>query len=472
MKLPQQLSQFPHWRLVALLAFTLIVRGGLMMARFDQLQDDPDSYELIAHNMVRFATFSVDNPADVGEIRGDPRPSAYRPPLYPVLLSNLAIGKDLIIHSGAIAAAHIVMGIATVWLTWLIARALGLGWASDVAAVLVICDPILLNQQSLVMTETLAALCTVLAWGLLVRFHFDRNWWNAALAGGALGLAALCRPTYLPWFVLCVLISLLMKPGKLVTDKPSAASNTNYRPNRQIAQRVLNALAMLIGGVGIISPWVIRNYQTFQQPLLTTTHGGYTLYLANNRHFYKYLRSDQTGLPWEPRTPTQWMGNSLAYQQSFRGERRTEIEAQVAAGSLNADDEFALSKFESSLARQAIQDDPAGFLLAAWYRVRQLWSPLPYKLSADESTGRMLLRYLTAAWYLAVYALAFVGCYQLRGNLLRSPWLYGVLLCFIFTGVHTLYWCNLRMRAPLMPIVAVIAAAGLLQISSMRNQKL
>ena len=461
MKLPAQLTPFPHWRLVALLLFTLVVRGGLMIARIEQLQADPDRYELIAHNMVRFAVFSDDDPADVGSLRGDPRPSAYRPPLYPVLLSNLAIGRNLIIHSGAIAAAHLAMGLATVWLTWLIARALGLGWASYAAGVLVACDPILLNQQSLVMTETLAALCTVLAWGLLVRFHFDRNWWNAALAGGALGLASLCRPTYLPWLALSVVISLLLKPEKLLpAKKPESA-----HPQHQIALRVLNTTAMLVGGLGMISPWVVRNYQTFQQPLITTTHGGYTLYLANNRHFYRYLREDQTGLPWEPRTPTEWAGGALNYQQSFRGERRSEIDGQVAKGLLNVDDEFALNAFESMLGQQAIQDDPAGFLLAAWYRMRQLWSPLPYKLSADESRGRMLLRYLTAAWYLAMYALVIAGCVRLHGELLRSPWLWSVMLCAIFTGVHTLYWCNLRMRAPLMPIVAVIAAAGLLQIT-------
>jgi hypothetical protein len=38
---------------------------------------------------------------------------------------------------------------------------------------------------------------------------------------------------------------------------------------------------------------------------------------------------------------------------------------------------------------------------------------------------------------------------------------WGVLLCVAFTGVHAFYWSNLRMRAPLMPFVAVVAAATL-----------
>jgi hypothetical protein len=117
-----------------------------------------------------------------------------------------------------------------------------------------------------------------------------------------------------------------------------------------------------------------------------------------------------------------------------------------------------------------MRDVPIGFAMAAGYRVRQLWSRLPYKLAANESRARQLLRYLTAAWYLGVYALAAIGIFRLRWDLMRTPWLWGVLLCAIFTGVHLFYWCNLRMRAPLMPIVAVVAAAGALQLQDRRAQ--
>lgn len=449
-----------------LLLFTLAVRGGLLIARFDQLRADPDSYHLIAHNMVRFACFSVDNPADR---RGEPEPSAFRPPLYPVLLSNLAIGKDKIIYREAIALLHLAMGVATVWITWLIARTLQLGWASYLAGVLVACDPILLNQQSLIMTETLGALCTVIAWGLLVRFHFDRNWWNAALAGGAIGLAALSRPTYLPWLGVAVVIVLFLQPGMFVAAKPDGKAKTK---SLQWGLRLLNATAMLVTGLGVMFPWAWRNYQTFEKPLLTTTHGGYTLYLANNRHFYRYLRENKTGLPWDPKSAV-WsgQGGQLQYNVSFAEERLGIVYGPKAPlRPLTSAAEFGIDEIETQQAMKEIKDDPTGFLLAATYRIRQLWSPLPYKLTADESTSRLALRYLTAAWYLAVYALALVGVFQLRWKLLHSPWLWGVLLCAIFTGVHLFYWCNLRMRAPLMPIVAVVAAAGALHLHQRRTQ--
>jgi hypothetical protein len=453
-----------HAGLLTLLLATFLLRGGLMIARFDQLKQDDDDYLLIAHNIVRFATFSIGDPTHVGMYGGEPGPSAYRPPLYPVLLSNLAIGEEKIIFWESIALLHLALGVMTVWLTWLVARALGLGWASYAAGLLVACDPILLNQQSLVMTETLAAACTVLAWGLLVRFHFDRNWWNAALAGGAIGLAALCRPTFLPWLAVSAVMALSLQPGRFVIN---TGSGLRRQPSQQWGQRLINALALIIGGLSVISPWLIRNYQAFQRPLLTTTHGGYTLYLANNPHFYRYLRSSGNGLPWDPRTVTK-STTGLGVQSSFRSDNRSLVQS-IATGGQRHEDEFAIDRAQAQAAREAIQADPGGFLLAAWFRVRQLWTPLPYQLSHDESFSRLMLRYLTAGWYVALYGLALVAAFGMRGELLRSPWVWGLALCLIFTAVHTLYWCNLRMRAPLVPIVAMVAAAGLASLPSARG---
>src|SRR4029434_3969618 len=94
----------------------------------------------------------------------------------------------------------------------------------------------------------------------------------------------------------------------------------------------------------------------------------------------------------------------------------------------------------------------------------------PSKLTADESTGRRLLRYATAAWYCGVYGLAAVGIWRLRWKLVRAPWVWGVLLCLTFTAVHTLYLCNLRMRAPLMRFVALVAGAALTPTRSVSEE--
>ena len=72
-----------------------------------------------------------------------------------------------------------------------------------------------------------------------------------------------------------------------------------------------------------------------------------------------------------------------------------------------------------------------------------------------------MLRYATCAWYCGVYVVAAIGIWRLRWKLLAPPWIWGVLLCVAFTAVHTFYWTNMRMRAPLMPFVAVVASAAL-----------
>lgn len=71
------------------------------------------------------------------------------------------------------------------------------------------------------------------------------------------------------------------------------------------------------------------------------------------------------------------------------------------------------------------------------------------------------LRYAVGLWYAATFALAAVGWWSLGKHIWRRPWLWGLLLVAAFTLVHTVYWTNLRMRAPLVPVIALWAAVGL-----------
>jgi hypothetical protein len=45
----------------------------------------------------------------------------------------------------------------------------------------------------------------------------------------------------------------------------------------------------------------------------------------------------------------------------------------------------------------------------------------------------------------------------------RWDWRWSLQLCVIlnFTLVHLVYWSNMRMRAPLVPLIALVAARGL-----------
>ncbi len=447
-----------RWVLAGLLVFTLVVRGAVLWGMRGNLEQDPDAYREIAENLLVHGEFALGK-----QIDGDwqPRPTAYRPPLYPMVLSNLPDADGLQVSLWKVAALHLGLGVGTVWLVWLTARrvicrvgpesAARAGsplmstnggpalaeaiWShptiATIAGLIVACDPILLNQQALVMTETLAAFLAILSLWCLARFDGARTPFNAAMAGGAIGLAVLCRPTFLPWLGL-VGVGMMVVRGRIAECR---MQNAELGWVSEIGIRVANFAALLFVAGVVVSPWGIRNYRVFGKPIVTTTHGGYTLLLGNNQSFYDWLNNDTSGVPWSV---------SWNWPQMYDVNERD------------------LDRSSYALAKMTIKQHPVLFVRACVYRLCQLWSPLPNRLKADESMGRKLLRYATCGWYCGVYLLAVIGVWRLRWRLLQSPWVWGVLMCLVFTAVHTFYWSNLRMRAPLMPFVALVAASSLM----------
>jgi hypothetical protein len=71
------------------------------------------------------------------------------------------------------------------------------------------------------------------------------------------------------------------------------------------------------------------------------------------------------------------------------------------------------------------------------------------------------MRWAVAVWYTLELALAAVGAWFLRKKLWREPWVWGTLLVLSITAVHVFYWTDMRMRAPLVPVVCLAAAYGL-----------
>src|SRR5262245_51173109 len=224
--------------LICLLALTLLLRGSVLWVMRDNLRQDPDAYRQIAENLLRFGEFALGQ-RDMGEVSSCPTPTAYRRPLYPIVLSNLPDASGLNVSLVKVAVLHVLLGVATVWLTYLTAHKLlscrvhersKMHLPSDAsneaqvhcaalmhptaplfAGLLVACDAILLNQQTLMMTETLATFLAILSLWCLAKFDENRSWFSAGLAGGVIGLATLCRPTFLPWLVLVGLVMVVVR---------------------------------------------------------------------------------------------------------------------------------------------------------------------------------------------------------------------------------------------------------------------
>jgi hypothetical protein len=427
----------------------LALRGAALWVFRGELARDPDGYRHTAQSLVEQGVYAPDELASLAA--GRPIPGAYRPPLYPLLLAALrAISPAEVAR---IAALQLALGLGTVALTAVLARRWGLGRWAWLAALLTAADPLLLAHSASVMTETLAAFLAVA--GLVAadaaitaigRKGEKQRWVEAVgwagLAGLVAGLAVLCRPTFLPWAIgLPVLYAWAGWRRSIVPGTPATA----WRPS---------ALACLAGLALALAPWMIRNWVSLGAPLMTTTHGGYTFYLANNREFFDYLRGSPTAA---------W--NSEGFNERWRVERARGLgPGPWPQGTERGADRLAYERGQTEIAA-----DPAGFLGAAAARLARLWGVVPEPLRATESRSRRWQRWAVGAWYALVLLLAVGGVCWLgiaaarsaagdRVSLVRlAPALW---LLASFTAVHAVYWTNLRMRAPLMPAVAAFAAAG------------
>jgi len=450
-----------RWAVVLVVA--MLVRGGVVMSQSGNLRDDPDAYRKLAETLRQTGVFGVETvPSQAsGGADREIRPTAFRPPLYPLVLA--AIATHGAVSPLAVAALHWVLGVATVGLTFALARRFRLRSWSWLAAMLVACDPILLNQSTLVMTETIATfLATTALWFLAVteravteravteravteravteRAVTERVGTGAGsagarnqphrprharrlvlpwLAGVTIGLGVLSRPTFLPWLALVVLASL------------------GWR-----ARYWRTAMMISLGAMATLAPWAIRNQLVIGSPKATTTHGGYTLLLGNNAEFYRFLDSGRGS-------------GGLDVWDSTRFDQQWDELRGVGERSELADDRLAYA-----LAWRSISEQPEMFVWSCAVRVGRLWRCVPHQVSASETTVRMLARSLIGFWYVAVFLLAAAGVLSLGRDVLKPPWVCGILLCVTFTAVHALYWSNMRMRAPLMPVVCLLAAAG------------
>jgi hypothetical protein len=198
---------------------------------------------------------------------------------------------------------------------------------------------------------------------------------------------------------------------------------------------------MLLAGAVILAPWTVRNAVQFGHPIFATTHGGYTLWLGNNDRYYDHLRQREG---------------------PFDAKRLLPLSNAIRAS--HGGDEVLNDRALNRAALETIRSRPWDFAYACAVRIGSLWRWTPRQTAGSESTWDTLARLAVGAWYAGVFLLAAVGLLTLKGRLAEGPWLWGILLCLSFTFVHTFYWTDMRMRAPLAPALALAAAAGAVRL--------
>jgi hypothetical protein len=433
---------------LGVLGLAVLWRGGVLACALagwwpgGAFAEDPDSYRRIAIALADSGTFGI--PSESGDVD----PTAFRPPLYPWLLSWMVRGDQL--PGWRIAALHALLGGVTAWLVFAVVVQLsghgGAGWG---AALLVMVDPLLLQQSTLVMTETLAALLVAAVWfGLtvLVDGGPDRSRTGdlvtGMLVGAGLAAGFLCRPVFVVWAGLLCLWLLAQRP------RWSAM---------QVTAGLLLVVASTIGG------WTLRNLRSLGEPVWATTHGGYTLLLGNNRGFYEYLRSHSFGQaalwgePWDA-SRFEWVW--VAEQQALTRQWSQLLPTQ------RGDLELVLDAAAQRRARATIAEQPAMFAYSCLVRMVRLWSPLP-----QGAAARGVIRWGVAAYYGLLWLALAYGLWRAGWGLWRGPVGAGLLLAVALTAVHAVYWSNLRMRSPAMPVLIGVAAVAWARAGRFGNEK-
>ncbi len=432
-------------RLVFLLVFTAILRAAVLFWP-GAFNTDPDSYQRVAENVANRGVFALDG-----------KPTAYRPPLYPVVLSGVmcAAGPYWRIGVGVI---HWLFGIGTVLCMVYLLRHRAYRVCA-VAVLFVAADPILLHQSRLIMTETQSVfLVTVtLAFFYAGASRRERIWW--LLGGVCMGLCSLTRPTFLPWPILTVLLWLVclkqLSRDASNTIGYSVSEGDGVPKDRHHWLAGAGKIVLAVVGFAVtIAPWGLRNWLVLGRPILGTTHGGYTFYLANNPWYYEYLR--------QPGEEPVWDATEFNAQWA-----KTLEERQLR-------DELAADHLAYGLALETIRQQPTMFLRACFDRFYQLWRLVPHRLRHDEPLSVFCLRHGVGLFYLVEYALVGLGIFGWlkRRDLQTSDCVLAVLagaLVLTVVGIHLFYWTNMRMRAPLIPVLAFLAGEGYQYLTSRRG---
>ena len=195
-------------------------------------------------------------------LTGDP--TAFWPPGYPVLLATAYVlfGQNVIVAQ----LLNVTLGSATVWLVYLIGRRLFDHRAALLAAGIVACFPSLIFYTGVTLSEITFTFLALLAVYLLIvdaQSGRQRDLRFVLGAGLVLGLAALTRGQAL-------LLPLVLVPFWLRSGV-----------SRPVIGHKLVALALAMGL--IVAPWTVRNAIELDAPVLIATNAGVDFWIGHHQ---------------------------------------------------------------------------------------------------------------------------------------------------------------------------------------------
>jgi 4-amino-4-deoxy-L-arabinose transferase-like glycosyltransferase len=371
----------------------------------------------IAHSLAVGAGFSSPFRVNTG-------PTAWMPPIYPLLLAGVFRIFGPYTLASFIAATLLNIGFVTfacVPIFYAAKRIGGLRIAATAAWLWAIFpNAILIPVESMWDASLAALLVATILWGTLALADSSRtrDWCAYGLLWGIT----------------------LMTNATLVALFPLLLAWLAYRAYKQ--QRPWLAKLALSLGIAVLccSPWTIRNYKIF--------------------HAFVPLRS---GLGLQL-----WLGNNDSTQDIFRAERHPIYDANERAKYIELG-EVAYMHEKQLQALQYMQSHPAREAHLIWRRIISFWSggtptPLNDFLNVDSTWFRFVLLFNLAAALGALYGI--VVLIRLR----RPAWFPAAVFPLVFPWAYYLSLVLPRYRLPIDPVVLLLTAVALESLFRTRNR--
>jgi 4-amino-4-deoxy-L-arabinose transferase-like glycosyltransferase len=389
--------------LIVITAIAFVVR--LVWARWDTwVGGDSRDYLLLAKNIASHAVFSLSTSQDALI------PTASRAPLYPVLIGALWWGDSAPLSTVFFLQA--VLGSLTVLLVYLIARDYLSRTVALISALGMAVGPLSCHYTGTVLTETLF---TFLMTSAVIFWGRKRFWW----AGSILGLAALTRPTISPFLILLLALPLL------------PAWRHCWRPY----------LIIFLMALAVSSIWTVRNAIVFRR-FIPGTSSGYGTNLIFGAISTKFVGDDV------------WT-------------------AALSDPAIRTDPGLSETENDRMLVRRALSrifSDPLGWLVVRARQYPRLFLDSgDYLLGSRNVTIGVALRerralviftkmaFIAASVLFVVFAALGLFVERARFVVLSHITLFPVFL----TLVHLPIWIELRYSLPMTPLLAILAASGL-----------
>ena len=424
---------------------------------------DSYGYWQIAFNVKEYGIFSQSYELPI-------EPDYYRTPLYPLFI---ILAESIQIETLPIIFLQVILGVATCFFTYQLSQLITNNkFISSIAAFLLAVDVPNVVMNNIVMTETLFSFLLITCIYFFIKYIKTNNLKFLILSAFLCGLSILCRPIafFMPFFFSVFILfdnrkktGLSFRPDSYRDNRETF--NWSFRACRETFKknRLLKILSFLFIVLFTISPWLIRNKQTFNHYFLSVirehdmqNYQAAAVYAElNNRS----LAESQGILRWK--TFKAFNGN--ANEQPYEYARFIENDAMdlvfANPGILLKHHAIQFVHFFLKPCRAYI-DIQLGNWKTGYNTIPKDYPIFKY-LFTHNSKLTISIVFFQLFMLLLTYIAGILGFFYFKKNQLFYFYIFLGLLILCFANLTLPFVTESRFRMPVMPYLSIIAAAGI-----------